>query len=97
MRDERSEERPLDHNDHRRYRGAGRGTEGTYVLRSLAALLAGAAALPVGGLGAERGHVVVALLGVPLLAALLPAEAEAVVFGLPLGVGSGGRGHKTER
>ena len=97
MRDEGSEERCTTTTTTGGTEGRAGGSEGTYVLRSLAALLAGAAALPVGGLGAERGHVVVTLLGVPLLAALLPAEAEAVVFGLPLGVGSGGRGHKTER
>ena len=64
----------------------------TYILRSFAALLAALATLatlPVRRLGPERRHVVVALLCVPLLSALFAAEAEAVVFGFPLGVGAG--------
>jgi len=39
--------------------------------------------------GAEAGHIVMALLGVPLLAALLATEAKAVIFGFPLRVGAG--------
>lgn len=44
----------------------------------------------VGDLGPEAGHVVVALLGVPLLAALLASEAKPLVLVFPLCVGTVG-------
>lgn len=57
----------------------------THILFSSFAFLP---SLGVSHLGAETGNVVEALLGVPLLSALLASEAKLLVLEFSLGVGS---------
>lgn len=60
----------------------------THILFSSLAFLPSLSALRVSHLGTETGNVVVALLGVPLLPALLASKAEPLVLVFPLRIGA---------
>lgn len=60
----------------------------THILFSSFAFLPSFPALCVSHFGAETGNIVEALLGVPLLPALLASKAEFLVLVLSLGIGA---------
>lgn len=60
----------------------------THILIASFALLPSFGSASVGDLGSEAGDVVVALFGVPLLAAFLASEAKPLVLVFPLCVGT---------
>lgn len=65
-------------------RGRGVFASATYVLFSSFAFLPSFVTLGVGHFGSETGHIIVAVLGIPLHPALLPSVAKLLVLVLPL-------------